>query len=216
MKKLLANLICLATALMSLGDETLPQYVSVSSTNNVVSTNVVVLLPDSAFNTPVDYRPLIYVMLDYQLLSLEELEYILANYVTITLDALQYASIDLSKLNLTEQELQNILIGYLTLENLEYSTSYADFILVKDEQYNKILAEFERRFDMMLDYVTPKNYRIVPSVVTDLGKRRKDVIVRWMKPKWTSEDELIIQAYYNDLAKAINRRETLNKRRLRK
>jgi hypothetical protein len=201
---------------MSLGDETLPQYVSVSSTNNVVSTNVVVLLPDSAFNTPVDYRPLIYVMLDYQLLSLEELEYILANYVTITLDALQYASIDLSKLNLTEQELQNILIGYLTLENLEYSTSYADFILVKDEQYNKILAEFERRFDMMLDYVTPKNYRIVPSVVTDLGKRRKDVIVRWMKPKWTSEDELIIQAYYNDLAKAINRRETLNKRRLRK
>lgn len=191
---------------MSLGDETLPQYVSVSSTNNVVSTNVVVLLPDSAFNTPVDYQPLIYVMLDYQMLSLEELEYILANYVTITLDDLQFAT----------QEIQNILLEYLTLENLEYSTSYADFILVKDEQYNKTIAEFERRFDIMLDYVTPKNYRIVPSVVTDLGKRRKDVIVRWMKPKWTAEDELIIQAYYNDLAKAINRRETLNKRRLRK
>ena len=102
-------------------------------------------------------------------------------------------------------------IDGLTVPYIDTKAIPIAFIAVGDSAFSDAMATWERRWNVMLDAVGPEGVRIVPHPATVLGMARAALMQAIEDQGWTKETEAAWQAYYNDLATALSRRERLKR-----
>jgi hypothetical protein len=130
---------------------------------------------------------------------------------TAEIASLVFVPVDIGALAIDGLSVPYLSVDGLTVPCIDARAIPIAFIAVGDSAFSDAMGTWEARWNIVLDAVGPEGVRIVPHPATVLGMARAALMQAIEDQGWTKETEAAWQAYYNDLATALSRRERLKR-----
>lgn len=162
-------------------------------------TNDILGLEDvEAYNIPViRLSPIILSILDIQCLDI----------IPLSMPGIEFETFDILTLNPDTLKMLGITIPVINPDALNIS-----FISIANAKWEQAMATWGRRWNIAIDAIGVNNIRVIPDPKTALGQQRAKLMRVIEVEGWTKETETAWSQYYNNLTKALVRRNLRKKR----